>query len=96
VSKLVRDCVSHDFQIIPAKRLQLTGGRIFGHRFKRDRNNLVHGIRSEHEATLELFPRFHRFIPYRRRHTEAISGLRKNHLKVKEGRFRQDIGWQSI
>jgi hypothetical protein len=53
VSKLGRDCVSHDFQIIPAKKLQLTGGRIFGRRFKRDRNNLVHGIRSEHEATLD-------------------------------------------
>jgi hypothetical protein len=28
----------------------------------------------------------------RRHHTGAISGLRKNHLKVKESRFRQDIG----
>ena len=28
----------------------------------------------------------------RRRHTGAISGLRKNHLKVKESRFRQDTG----
>jgi hypothetical protein len=32
----------------------------------------------------------------RRRHTGAFSGLRKNHLKVEERRFRQDIGWRLI
>jgi NADPH:quinone reductase-like Zn-dependent oxidoreductase len=32
----------------------------------------------------------------RRHHTGAISGLRKNHLKVKESRFRQDIGKELI